>query len=59
MSQSTETTERTGERRVISNIVKGSIGNLIEWYDATYAPLREQRRGYRLVTGQIRVLEDG
>ncbi|WP_037070215.1 MFS transporter [Pseudonocardia acaciae] len=24
---------RPGERRVISNVVKGSIGNLIEWYD--------------------------
>jgi MFS transporter, MHS family, alpha-ketoglutarate permease len=24
---------RAGERRVISNVVKGSIGNLIEWYD--------------------------
>ncbi|MFI6014158.1 MFS transporter [Streptomyces sp. NPDC051243] len=24
---------RRGERRVVSNIVRGSIGNLIEWYD--------------------------
>lgn len=24
---------RQGERRVVSNIVRGSIGNLIEWYD--------------------------
>ncbi|MGA5894742.1 MFS transporter [Streptomyces venetus] len=24
---------RKGERRVVSNIVRGSIGNLIEWYD--------------------------
>lgn len=23
----------TGERRVVSNVVRGSIGNLIEWYD--------------------------
>lgn len=29
---------RQDERRVISNVVKGSIGNLIEWYDwYTYA----------------------
>ncbi len=29
---------RSGERRVVSNVVKGSIGNLIEWYDwYTYA----------------------
>jgi hypothetical protein len=29
---------RSGERRVISNVVKGSIGNLIERYDwYTYA----------------------
>ncbi|MFI6856663.1 MFS transporter [Streptomyces sp. NPDC050416] len=26
-------TPRRGERRVVSNIVRGSIGNLIEWYD--------------------------
>lgn len=26
---------RLGEQRVISNVTKGSIGNLIEWY--TYA----------------------
>ncbi|EFL33594.1 alpha-ketoglutarate transporter [Streptomyces viridochromogenes DSM 40736] len=25
--------QREGERRVVSNIVRGSIGNLIEWYD--------------------------
>ncbi|NUP23311.1 MAG: alpha-ketoglutarate transporter, partial [Streptomyces sp.] len=24
---------RRGERRVVSNILRGSIGNLIEWYD--------------------------
>lgn len=24
---------RHDERRVVSNIVRGSIGNLIEWYD--------------------------
>ncbi|MFD4369945.1 MFS transporter [Rhodococcus sp. NPDC058521] len=23
----------TGERRVVSNVLKGSVGNLIEWYD--------------------------
>src|SRR5918998_391654 len=29
---------RQDERRVISNVTKGSIGNLIEWYDwYTYA----------------------
>lgn len=27
------TAEATSERRVISNVLKGSIGNLIEWYD--------------------------
>lgn len=32
MSRSTDTA-RPSERRVISNIMKGSIGNLIEWYD--------------------------
>ncbi|RLK54410.1 MFS transporter [Actinokineospora cianjurensis] len=26
-------TERAADRRVVSNIAKGSIGNLIEWYD--------------------------
>lgn len=25
--------ERQGERRVVSNIMRGSVGNLIEWYD--------------------------
>ena len=24
---------RVSERRVVSNVIKGSIGNLIEWYD--------------------------
>src|SRR5438067_9489750 len=28
-----ETAPGTGERRVVGNIVRGSIGNLIEWYD--------------------------
>ncbi len=27
------TAARSGKRRVASNVVKGSIGNLIEWYD--------------------------
>jgi len=32
------TYSRSGERRVISNVAKGSIGNLVEWYDwYTYA----------------------
>ena len=26
-------TTQTGERRVIGNVLKGSVGNLIEWYD--------------------------
>ena len=26
-------TTSTGERRVIGNVLKGSVGNLIEWYD--------------------------
>ncbi|GAA2774859.1 MFS transporter [Saccharopolyspora taberi] len=26
-------TGRTGERRVVANVVRGSVGNLIEWYD--------------------------
>ncbi|MEU2002443.1 MFS transporter [Rhodococcus sp. NPDC019627] len=26
-------TAQTGERRVIGNVLKGSVGNLIEWYD--------------------------
>jgi MHS family alpha-ketoglutarate permease-like MFS transporter len=35
---SSVTFARQGERRVISNVTKGSIGNLIEWYDwYTYA----------------------
>src|SRR3982751_2436465 len=24
---------QTGERRVVGNVIRGSIGNLIEWYD--------------------------
>ncbi|WP_028924698.1 MFS transporter [Pseudonocardia acaciae] len=37
MTRSTDTA-RPGERYVIKNVVKGSIGNLIEWYDwYTYA----------------------
>ncbi|MGH3918993.1 MAG: MFS transporter, partial [Pseudonocardiaceae bacterium] len=32
------TLTRSGEQRVVSNVAKGSIGNLIEWYDwYTYA----------------------
>ncbi|MBF6061349.1 MFS transporter [Nocardia terpenica] len=27
------TTQRVGERRVVANVVRGSIGNLVEWYD--------------------------
>ncbi|SHG66697.1 MFS transporter [Streptoalloteichus hindustanus] len=26
-------TARSGERRVVGNVIRGSIGNLIEWYD--------------------------
>ncbi|MCP2257911.1 MFS transporter, MHS family, alpha-ketoglutarate permease [Streptoalloteichus tenebrarius] len=26
-------TTRSGERRVVGNVIRGSIGNLIEWYD--------------------------
>ncbi|RCV49233.1 alpha-ketoglutarate transporter [Marinitenerispora sediminis] len=29
----TQTGSRAGERRVVSNVIRGSIGNLIEWYD--------------------------
>lgn len=29
----TAVSSATGERRVVSNVVRGSIGNLIEWYD--------------------------
>ncbi|MDH6279164.1 MFS transporter [Prescottella agglutinans] len=27
------TTPRAGERRVVANVLRGSIGNLVEWYD--------------------------
>ncbi|MFQ6393022.1 MFS transporter [Nocardia sp. KC 131] len=27
------TTQPTGERRVVANVLRGSIGNLVEWYD--------------------------
>ncbi|QIS09028.1 MFS transporter [Nocardia arthritidis] len=27
------TTQPTGERRVVGNVLRGSIGNLVEWYD--------------------------
>jgi MHS family alpha-ketoglutarate permease-like MFS transporter len=33
MAVKTERRSSTGERRVIGNVVRGSIGNLIEWYD--------------------------
>src|ERR671931_2065848 len=28
-----ETAPGTGQRRVVGNVMRGSIGNLIEWYD--------------------------
>ena len=27
------TTKNVGERRVVANVLRGSIGNLVEWYD--------------------------
>ncbi|MEU7631961.1 MFS transporter [Nocardia sp. NPDC049220] len=29
----TTTTQPAGERRVVANVLRGSIGNLVEWYD--------------------------
>jgi hypothetical protein len=40
---------RRDERRVVSNIVRGSIGNLIEWYDC-----EQQARGGTVVAGPER-----